>query len=116
MGATVTFAALFSKLWRVNRLFRVRSFRRMKVTAIDVLMPFGVLFVVNAVLMSAASIVDPLRSVRLQVDGEPWKSYEVCRAGNAGYGLLYATAGVNFLALVLACCQAYQARNISGGM
>ncbi|CAB9513891.1 Gamma-aminobutyric acid (GABA) B receptor (Partial), partial [Seminavis robusta] len=113
MGLVVIFSALYSKLWRINQLFNVASFRRMKVTERDVLLPFAVLFSLNTALLIAWNIVDPLRSERLAVEGEEWKSYAACRSDGVGYVLMYTIGAVNVAALLMACYQAYQARNIS---
>ena len=114
MGMTVIFSALFSKLWRVNKLFSTATFRKLVVKEKDVLAPFALLFSLNAVLLITFNVVDPLRSERLTVEGEEWKSYSACRAGTVGYALMYSISAVNMVALLLACYQAFRARNISG--
>jgi hypothetical protein len=113
MGLTVTFAALFSKLWRINQLFHATSFRRLRVTERDVLMPFAGLFTLNALLLIVWTIVDPLRWERLAVEGEEWKTYGTCQSDDTGYILMYLIVAVDVCALLLACYQAYRARNIS---
>ena len=114
MGMTVIFSALFSKLWRVNKLFSTSTFRKLVVKEKDVLAPFALLFSLNAILLITFNVVDPLRSERLTVEGEEWKSYAACRAGTVGYALMYSISAINMVALLLACYQAFQARNISG--
>ena len=113
MGMTFIFSAIFSKLWRVNRLFSAQSYRRVVVRERDVIAPFVLLFTLNTVLLITWTVIDPLSSERLPVEDEEWKSYAACRTGDVGRGLMYSIAGVNMLALILACYQAYRARNIS---
>ena len=59
MGATILFAALFTKLWRINKLFHAERFHRMKITERDVIGPFLVMFVLNLILLIAWTVVDP---------------------------------------------------------
>jgi hypothetical protein len=40
-------AAVFSKLWRVNRVFHSAHFQRVKVEVKDVMVPFVVLYLLN---------------------------------------------------------------------
>ena len=53
VGFSLTFAALFSKVWRLNRLMKsAASFRRVKVTTGDVMLPLVALLVLDVILLS----------------------------------------------------------------
>jgi hypothetical protein len=117
MGFTVAMSALFSKLWRINKLFR-SSIRRMQVREKDVVGPFAVLFTMNFIFLLVWTIADPLRFVRHEVSGAPWSTFGVCRSSDDGHGLVaifmvVLVSAVNITAFLVACFQAYQARNIS---
>jgi hypothetical protein len=114
MGFTVSFSALFSKLWRINKLFNgTQGFRRIVVTEKDVLAPFAVLFVLNLVFLMTWTFADPLRWERESVGDEDWNTIGSCAGGTVSKVMLGLLGVVNFGALFLACSQAYQARNIS---
>lgn len=118
MGFTIAMSALFSKLWRINKLFHNPGLRRMKVTEKDVMKPFIVLFSLNSIALVIWTVLDPLEWVRVEVDGEPWNTFGACRSSPEGNGtvtiiMLSLVIAVNILALIVAGYQAYQARNIS---
>lgn len=80
----------------------------------DVIGPFLALFIVNFLILMIWTLVDPLKWVRLEVLGEEWKTYGTCMVEKGiGNALFYLVSGVNFCALVLACVQAYKARDLS---
>lgn len=113
MGFTFVFAALFSKLWRINQVFRAASrFQRVVIRERDVLRPFLLLMTLNIVLLLSWTLVDPLRWHRVYTD--ELNSYGRCSAeGEAWKGFLSALALLNFCALILANVQAYRARSIN---
>jgi hypothetical protein len=113
VGFVTSFAALFSKLWRINKIFQSNRFQRVKVTEKDVLVPFVVLFALNVALLSAWTILDPLVWER-KSDNDFNNSYGRC----IGHGKVYiyflsAIVIINVAALVLACYEAFKARGIS---
>ncbi|KAG7342363.1 7 transmembrane sweet-taste receptor of 3 GCPR [Nitzschia inconspicua] len=113
VGFVTSFAALFSKLWRINKIFQSNRFQRVKVTEKDVLVPFAVLFVLNFAFLLAWTIWDPLVWDRKQADDFN-NSYGRCIGhGVAHIYLLSAIVIVDVIALVLACHQAFMARGIS---
>ena len=113
MGFTIAQSALFSKLWRINKLFDVRRMHRMQIFEKDVAWPGLVLFVLNFTLLLIYTLVDPLRYERETVSGEDWNSYGHCTNGTAGRVLFALNLTVNLSALSIACYQAFKARNIS---
>jgi gamma-aminobutyric acid type B receptor len=113
-GFSITFSALFSKLWRINRLFNAPRFQRLKVEEKDVLLPFAVMFTLNLVILVSWTIIDPFQWSRQSVKGEPWNMYGVCEiSGSAGFIFMSLAAVINLGALCLACYQAFKARTIS---
>ena len=117
IGMTVTFAALFSKTWRVNRLFhnKVRH-ARIEVSVMDVLSPFVMLLSCNIIVLLSWSLMDPLTYIRQEYDGtDYWNrviaTYGTCRSDNV-VPYLATLAAINFSVIAMSCYQAYQARDI----
>lgn len=109
-GFTIIFSALFSKTWRVNRLFHAKQgFTRVKVSAYDVLAPFAVIFGSNVIVLACWSAIDPLTYQRLSGDGTDFwnreiESYGACRSDLA-LAFLIPLAVINFATLGVACWQ-----------
>lgn len=113
-GFIIAFSALFSKIWRVHKIFKNPSFRKIRVTEQDVLVPFFVLSFLNFGLLLGWTLTDPLQFQRLPVDADPLNTYGTCRfEKNGTAALAVATVAVNFGAIILACIQAYRSREIS---
>jgi len=116
-GFTVVFSALFSKTWRVNRLFKTENdFQRVRVTEKDVLAPFGVLLTLNLALLLCWTLVDPLMYVRVDNEGTDYwnrvlSSYGGCRSDSA-VAFLTPLAVLNVGVVLIACYQAHMARDI----
>ena len=118
IGFTVVFSALFSKLHRVHKLLKnAENFRKVKISEKDVLKPFLVLLTLNVTSLLVWTVVDPWVWVRVPVNPDiPWSTYGTCRSEDDGlvskiFGAL--TLVINLAALLFACVQAYQARNIA---
>ncbi|GAX15871.1 hypothetical protein FisN_2Lh399 [Fistulifera solaris] len=116
-GFTVAFSALFSKTWRINRLFfsKVRM-ARMQVTEKDVLAPFVVLLTSNMIVLICWTAIDPLTYTRHENEGlDYWNrvisTYGVCKSDSA-LAFLSPLAVINLGVVAIACWQAYQARAI----
>ena len=114
LGFTASMSALFSKLWRINRLFKA-AFRRVNLKMKNALGPFAVMFTLNFVALLLWSLISPLRWQRLYINGEQWNSYGTCRSNDETIGTVMITivTAVNVLCLFLACYFAYMARDIS---
>lgn len=116
-GFTVTFSALFSKTWRVNRLFGTNNGHvRLQINEKDVLAPFVVLLTCNIAVLLCWTLFNPLTYVRREYDGTDfWNrviaSYGSCRSDNAA-AYLVPLGLLNFCVLLKACWEAYEARNI----
>jgi hypothetical protein len=116
-GVALIFAALFSKTWRVNRLFQNgRGMRRVKVTARDVMAPLICLMALNFIMLTLWTVLSPLTWVRevITVDefGRSTESRGYCRSDNS-LPFVIALLTVDLGALVFVSYQAYMARNIS---
>ena len=117
IGFTCVFSALFSKTWRVNRLFHGKvPHARIQVTEKDVLTPFVVLLTCNIIVLVLWSVLDPLMYVRQEHDGTDYwnrviSTYGACRSDNLVVYLVPLSL-LNFFAVALACWQAFQARDI----
>lgn len=116
-GFTITFAALFSKTMRVNKLFHnPNAYARIQVTAKDVLVPLIALLVANWAFLAWWTIQDPLIYTRQDLPGlDGWSrviaTYGACKSENV-WRYLAPLVLVNLSSLVLANWQAYEARQI----
>ncbi|CAJ1956725.1 unnamed protein product [Cylindrotheca closterium] len=116
LGFIVAMSALFSKLWRIQRLFKATEMgRRVNVGVKNVLGPFAVMFVLNCTVLLTWSIVSPLRFQRESVEGEPWNSYGICQSDDKTFGTAMTAVVfiVNAIPLFGASYMAYRVRNVS---
>jgi gamma-aminobutyric acid type B receptor len=118
IGFTVSFSALFSKLWRLNKIFQgARSFKRMKVTEKDVIVPFLVLLAANVLVLIVWTAAYPHSYVRKTKEGtdvwnRPIASVGSCYTESTSTGFLIALVVLNAAVVLLANIEAYKARNI----
>jgi gamma-aminobutyric acid type B receptor len=120
VGFSMTFAALFSKTWRINIVHaNARKFRRVTIRAKDVLLPFAILMVLNMTILITFTIVDPLKWERVIVGedmfGQPVESRGTCyNAVSKGESketiFLLLLGAVNLAALLFSNYQSYNAR------
>jgi gamma-aminobutyric acid type B receptor len=120
VGFVITFSALFSNTWRVNKVFHnPASFCRIHVTESDVLTPFAILLTANVIVLLCWTFLAPLVFHRQPHSGtDNWNRvyksfYGSCRSKNGDamvYGVLLGL--INVCALFIANFQAYQARHI----
>jgi hypothetical protein len=117
-GFAVIFSALFSKTWRVNKLFHAQtSHARTQVAYLDVLGPFAVIFSCNTIVLVCWTIADPLTYTRQVGDGTDFwnreiESFGACRSNDSALPFLLPLAFINFAVLAIACWQAFEARNL----
>jgi len=114
MGYTITFATLYAKLRRINKLFHNPQFQRIKVEAKDdVFLPFVILFTINFILMLCWMILDPPKWQSEPIESE-WDVYPSCsNMGEMGELLNLGTEIVFVAAFLMVCWQAWRARWIS---
>jgi competence protein ComGC len=117
-GFTLIFSALFSKIWRLHKLFKnAMSFRRVEVSPKDVILPLVILMSLNFAFLAIWTVADPLYFERVDTgrtgDGD-LSSYGRCTSdGQATTVMLSLILVVNFVAILLATFQAHQTRNLS---
>ena len=116
VGFVVMFAALFSKLWRVNKVVDASQLcKRVTITVKDVMVPFGVLLTSNALILSIWQGIAPFTWERIILEENEFDQVLVsegaCRYEySVGFGS--AIIVVNGTALLLACYQAFKGREI----
>ena len=115
VGFSVSVSALFTKLWRINKLMNGPGFRRRQVRERDVLLPLIIFVVLNIILLMIWTLIDPPKWERFSVEGQVWRTYGKCSSTNGGIGekvmvIIIALCTVGFLGLGW---QAFKARNIS---
>jgi hypothetical protein len=122
LGFCITFSALFSKTWRINRVFQSKDkFVKVKVTERDVMIPFVILLSLNVLVLSLWSALAPLKYVRLPHPGtDDWNrvisTYGVCQSETDRIGgavpYMVILGAIILGVIVMANVQAYQARGI----
>jgi ABC-type sugar transport system substrate-binding protein len=120
IGFGVIFSALFSKLWRVDRLLSSSmKFSKVKVRAQDVLWPFLAVTMINVALLTSWTIVAPLVYTRKYHDGtDPWNrhisSYGSCSSSEDTNSLPFVVTLIiiNLCALFVANYQAFRTRRV----
>ncbi|CAB9505048.1 acid type B receptor subunit 2 [Seminavis robusta] len=119
VGFSTAFAALSSKTWRVNTIFRhAQRFRRIQVRNRDVSLPVVVILVINLTLLCAMQVAAPLVWERVVVQnfdryGRVQESYGTCSASSSTtQWLLGSIFFLNFAAVLLSNIQIYLSRNL----
>jgi len=122
VGFVLTFSALFSKTWRINRLVHgAKRCTRIKLKAKDVMTPLIVLMAANVIVLLCWTVLAPLEFVRENDSGtDLWNriisSYGTCKttSGSKGNSIPYLVliGLINIGALLIANIQAYIARDI----
>jgi len=122
VGFVISFSALFSKTWRVNKILNnPDKFRRLKVTYRDVIAPFVGLLLVNLLVLALWSALAPIKWERFdKTEKDPimittTETYGACSSDEKDLTLVFAglIAAIDILSLIFANIQAYQCRNIS---
>lgn len=118
IGFSVVFSALASKILRLKTLMEnAAQFRRVEVQVQDVIRPFCVIMLLNALFLTIWTAVDPLYWERIQsgrTETGVLSSYGRCTAaGNVSMIMGGLIAGVNVVALLFANVLAYQTREMT---
>lgn len=117
LGFTTTFAAMFSKTWRVNKIFRTNErYVRQQVSEKDVIVPFVSLLAANVLVLSLWTALSPLEYTRQTHEGtDDWNrvisTYGSCTSSQSLPYTLTLTI-LNLGLLLVANIQAYRARSI----
>lgn len=120
VGFVTTFSALFTKTWRLNKLFRSsRNFQRIVIRPKDVIIPFLVLMIANFAIMLAFTLHAPLvweRQLVANYDkyGRSVESVGWCVPSNTRNTTIYLVfvVAINISVLLFANYQAYIARDL----
>lgn len=110
IGFSVIFSALFSKTWRINRLFHsAEGAGRMTVSYKDVMAPFATLVTCNVIVLACWTAIDPLKYTRFAGEGTDFwnreiESYGACRSDHT-LAFLIPLATINMIVLGIACWQ-----------
>lgn len=117
LGFSTAFSALFTKTWRINRLFQhAVELNRVNVRAKDVLWPFILMTLTNVSLLTAWTLHDPLEWRRTQSEtdldqfGRSQRSYGSCKGSINGVWIVLV--GFNFCMVLFANYQSYLGRHI----
>ena len=116
VGFCITFGTLFSKIWRIHKIFTAAAkLKRAAVSIGETLKMIGMLLVIDAIILGVWTALDPLKWKRTvlasDVEGYPLSSAGQCEADSssvylAAIGILHA------LVMVYASYLCYQTRNI----
>jgi len=69
LGFVMLVSALYSKIWRINLIFRYQyKIREIRIEKKHIMVPFGSLFSINFVLLMIWTIVDPYEWIREEVN------------------------------------------------
>jgi hypothetical protein len=118
VGFVTTFSALFTKTWRLNKLFRnSRNLRRVVIRPRHVILPFIVLMMINAIVMLAWTIDAPQVWKRMQVTnydtfGRSIETVGHCEPSNRRRSTVYLgiLIAIDVSVLIFSNYQAYLAR------
>ena len=108
LGLVTVYAALFSKMWRVDRLLQLK---RQRVNVVQVIWPLIVLLIITTTLLSTWTAYDGIIWDRELVSLDPPESYGKCKSDhdNAFFGSLVA---VKMMAAGLAIALALKTMDI----
>lgn len=117
LGFCLIFSALFSKLWRINKLLsKAATFQRIQVKPKDVIIPLLILVGSNIVILTLWTILDPPHWERDVVEedayGRPIETRGYCHSDQE-VAFLAPLVAINGIALVLALWQAWVGRGIT---
>jgi hypothetical protein len=118
IGFTTTFSALFSKTWRINRVYRsAQQFRRVTIRVRDVIGPFAVLFIANTIVLTTWMVIDPLNWRRIPLSqnafGQVTSSYGTCfHFDRDEKSFIITLLVLNATVLIIANYESFKARNL----
>ena len=123
LGFTTSFAALFSKTWRVFRLVdAARRFQRVTITVRDVMGPFCILIMVNVITLLCWTLIAPLRYVRtanlgtddwnrvISTSGRCTEGGSDTKGGSIPFAIILLSVDIGVL--IIANIYAYKSRHI----
>lgn len=116
LGFCLVFAALFSKTWRIHRIFSHPDMRRITLSASDVIAPLFVLTAAHLIVLGVWTKVSPLRWTREETAwdafGRTIESKGHCTSDDH-FPFILVVLVLDVGALLLASFESYQARHIA---
>eukprot|EP00978_Attheya_sp_CCMP212_P029574 scaffold105445_cov43-Attheya_sp.AAC.1 len=122
LGFSCTFAALFSKTWRINQIFNCPdgNYARVVVKETDVLIPFCALMTTNIIIMALWTALNPLvNTINSKAGTDLWgrtiSTYYACEPVNedGAWVFLVPLGLINIGVLLVAFWQSFRARSIT---
>lgn len=116
VGFALIFSALFSKMWRINRIFSHPNMRRITLSAHDVMAPLVGLLVINVAVLTVWSVISPLQWTREVANTDKFDRTTESRGyctSDQFLPFVVLLAVVNMAALIFASYQSYLARGIA---
>jgi 7 transmembrane sweet-taste receptor of 3 GCPR len=117
IGFSITFSALFSKIYRLNQIrYHMQNHRRVDIKTHHVMIPFFIIFTVNVTILSLWTGLDPMEWVRdTSKTNNEFSSTGYCSMEGSALSatFLILLLAVNFVSLVLALVQLYRARGLA---
>jgi len=120
IGFCLAFTALFSKLWRVNRVMKnSHGFKKVKVTPLDVIVPGAILLGCNILVLILWTVMSPLiwelKTLQYDEFGRPKVQIGGCTSHDDGNALAYigSLLAIDGIAILITLWQAYEARHIT---
>jgi len=110
LGHVLTYTALFSKLWRVDRVLQF-TLRQPAVLIRDVMGPSLLLFILSVIILGLWTGLNPLTWERPEVNVETGASVGSCQSDySKAYGL--SIASLMLVSTVLACVMAWRTKDV----
>jgi hypothetical protein len=108
LGHILTYGALFSKLWRVNK---VLQFSRRTITTRQVVWPFAILAFVKVMILSLWTALDSLHWIRVEVNTRTGESIGECKSEHMA-AFLGTLVTVMLIPTVLTAYMAWKTKDI----
>ncbi|CAB9516932.1 Gamma-aminobutyric acid (GABA) B receptor [Seminavis robusta] len=108
LGHIFTYGALFTKLWRVNK---VLQFSRRQINASHVAWPSAMLMLAALTILTVFQVTDPLKWERVEIDANTGESIGQCTSETMRY-YIFALAGVMMIPSVLTCVMAWKTKDV----
>eukprot|EP00956_Cyclotella_meneghiniana_P038765 scaffold159697_cov56-Cyclotella_meneghiniana.AAC.3 len=107
-------ACIFTKTYRVNQIVKYSAkFKRVKITATDVMKPMVALLFLNIVTLAVWTAIDPLgKNVGIDPHDRDLETYGSCTSDHS-FAFLGVLSVINAGSLLVALQQAWQARKIT---
>ncbi|CAJ1924550.1 unnamed protein product [Cylindrotheca closterium] len=111
LGFVMMVSALYSKIWRINRIFRyAHKIRQIRIEKKHIMVPFGFLFSINFLLLVIWTIVDPYEWIREEAN--PGFTNGFCNSDHY-WAFIAMLVFANLLVACYTLIQAFECRKLS---